>query len=165
MQDLNFMGKKIIIVLIALLAGCATSSRDKGFSLAGHKAFEVAPVSNTTGKTFDIDVTSQLARLISSKLKEKEFSVSETSENAIIIRGNLTSYETRSARTQCTVEIKFVDKSTQRVLGEIMIFKTISVGGLSSVELNSDQAILEAVANDIVFEVEKRIKQESPVSP
>jgi hypothetical protein len=161
------MRKKVIIVFLlsVFFAGCATSPRDKGFSLAGHKAFEVAPVLNATGKAFDFDVTSQLTGLISSKLKEKELSVTATLENAIIIKSSVTSYETRGARAQCTVEIKFVDKTTQRVLGEIVTSKTISVGGLSSVELNSDQAILEAIANDIVFEVEKRIKHEPLVSP
>ncbi|GEM_PF-7095840 len=161
------MRKKIVIVflLFVLLIGCATSPMDKGFSLAEHKAFEVAPVINATGKTFDFDLTSRLAALISSKLKEKGLSVTDTLDNAILIKSSVTSFETRSARTQCTVEIKFVDKSTQRVLGEIVTSKTLSVGGLSSVKLNSDQAVLEAVANDIVFEIEKRIKYESLVSP
>lgn len=161
------MRRKIVIVFLffAVLAGCATQAVNKGFSLSGHDAFEVLPVSNTTGKTLDFDVTSELTALIRLKLKEKEFRVTDTLNNAIIIKSSLVSYETQSARTKCTVEVKFVDKATQRVLGEIVTSKIISVGGLSSVELSSDQAILEAVANDIVFEVEKRIASESQVSP
>ncbi len=153
----------IISFTSVFLTGCASPPQERRFSLAGHKVFEVAPVLNETGRTFDFDVATQLAKLISSKLREREFSVADNPEDAIVIKSSITTYETQSSRTQCTVKTKFIDKSDQKVLDEIVTSKTISVGGLSSINLNSDQAILEAVANDIVFEIEKRIKSESQI--
>ncbi len=82
--------------------------------------------------------------------------MTDTSENAIIVKSSLISYDTGSTGAYCMVKSKLIDKITQKVLSEIVTTKRISVGGLSSIGLDIDHAILEEVANDIVFEVERR---------
>ena len=153
------MKKKFIIIfsLFVFIIGCATQTIDKGFSLTGHKTFEVPPVLNATGKTFDYDVAAELTEHIKSALMEKGFSVTDTLENAIIIKSSLISYETGSTRAHCSVESKLIDKMTQKILGEIVTTRTISVGGWSSTGLEIHQAILDVLANDIAAEVESRI--------
>jgi hypothetical protein len=150
----NFL---IFFSLFAFITGCPAQTIDKGISLTGHKTFEVTPVLNETGKTFDFDVAAELTRHIKSSLLEKGFSVTDTLDNAIIIKSSLVSYETGITRAYCTVKSKLIDKMTQKVLSEIVTTRRIFIGGLSLIGMDIDQAILDEVANDIVFEVERRI--------
>ena len=56
----NYM---ILILLLLVVGGCSGPrlmvQMEKGVSLSGYKVFEVMPVSNETGKTFEFDVVSQ----------------------------------------------------------------------------------------------------------
>lgn len=156
------MKKNLLIFfsLFAFITGCAAQTIDKGISLTGHKTFEVTAVLNETGKTFNFDVAAELTKHIKAALMEKGFSVTDTLENAIIIKSSLISYETGNTGAYCIVKSKLIDKMTQKVLYEIVTTRRISVGGLSSTGLDIDQAILGVVANDIAFEVERRITSE-----
>ncbi len=157
----NFMKKKFIIVLslFALITGCATPALDEGFTMTGHKTFEVLPVVNETGKTFDNDIAAELTKHIISELMEREFGVTDTLEDAIIIKTSVISYEIGSTGAHCTVKSKLIDKKTQKVLVEIVTAKTLHVGGLESTGLAIDEAILNTVADDIASEVESRIRR------
>ena len=159
--EYNFMKNKFIIFfsLFALIIGCATNVIDKGFSLSGHKAFEVPPVLNETGETFDYDVTAELTNQIKSALMEKGFSVTDRLENAIIIKSSIISYETGSTRLHCSVKSKLIDKITQKVLGEIVTTRTLHIGGMALTGLDIDQAILHVVTDDLISEVESRIRR------
>ncbi len=153
------MKKKFIVVfsLFALIAGCATPTIHEGFSMTGRETFEVLPVLNETGKTFDYDIAAELTKHIKSDLMEKELSVTDKLENAIIIKTSITSYDIGDTGAYCTVKTKLIDKKTQKELVEIATTKSLHVGGLESTGLAIDEALLNTVADDIVFEVESRI--------
>ena len=155
------MKKKFIIFfsLFALIIGCATHVIDEGFSLPGDKTFEVPPVLNETGETFDYDVTAELTNQIKSALMEKGFSVTDGLENTIIIQSSIISYKTGSTRSHCSVKSILIDKITQKVLGEIVTTKRLHVGGLASTGLDIDQAILHVVTDDLISEIENRIRR------
>lgn len=154
------MKKRFVIVfsLFAFITGCAAPAVDKGFSLTGHETFEVAPILNETGKTFDSDLTAELAEHIESSLREKGLSMTKTSGNAIIIKSSLTLYEKTGNSVHFSVKSELTDKITQKFLGEMVTTRTIDVGGLMSTELEIDQTILDIVADSIVSGVENRIR-------
>ncbi len=155
------MKKKIIVFfsLFALITGCAAPAIDKDFALPGHKTFEVPPVLNETGKTFDYDIAAELTRHIKSALTEKGFTVTDKSKNAIIIKSSILSYKIDSSRPRCSVKSKLIDKQAQTVLGEIVTTRTLHVGGLASTGVGPDQAILRVVTDDIISEIENRIRR------
>jgi hypothetical protein len=171
------MEKKFIAIflLFAFVAGCATGTpivwMEKGVSLTEYKVFDMLPVSNETGKTFEFDVADTITQHIKSKLKEKGFIIAEetsTAENIITIKSSLTSYEPGSAfqrwllpgagKTQCIVKSTLIDKRTEKVLGEIVANRVVSAGGFYTI--GAAKTILETVATDIADEIAKRVKGE-----
>ncbi len=157
------MGKKFIIaisfpVLIFFMAGCASQTVNNGHSLSGYRAFEVIDVSNETGRTFDFDVATEMTKLIISKLEQEGFNVTDTSGKTIIIRSSLTSYQKQTGTASCTVKSILIDKDTQKVLGEFVTTSSVSAGGLSQLGLETDRAILEMAADDIVIRIERKIR-------
>jgi hypothetical protein len=86
-------------------------------------------------------------------------------ENVLILKSSLTEYEPGSpivllaspfyGATICTVRSSLIDKRTGNALGEIIVPRTVGGGGP---KFGADRRILEAVASDIVDEVDKRIK-------
>jgi hypothetical protein len=158
------MKEKFIIalslsVLISFIIGCASQTINHRASLNGHEAFEISPVSNETGEAFDSDVAEEMTKQIISKLREEGFNITQTSGKTIIIRISLTSYKTRpEGMVSCTVRSILIDKKTREVLGEIMSTATVSAGELSRLGLEADRAIMEMVADDIVTQIERRIR-------
>jgi hypothetical protein len=159
------MKKKFIIavllpVLIPFITGCASQTVNSVVSLNGYGAFEVVPVSNETGEASGSDVAAEMTKHIMSKLKEKGFNITDTSGKTVVIKSSLTSYETRVAGTaSCTVKSILIDKGTQEVLGEIVTTSTVSAGGLPQLGLETGRAIMEMVADDIVNQIERRIRK------
>lgn len=165
----------IVLLIFVIISGCVTSkpmmSMLKDVSLAGYKVFEVPPVLNETGKTFEFDVTDTLTQNIKLKLRDKGYIVSDgtaTSEEVLVIKSSLLFYEPGSAfkrwlapgfgKTQATVKTSLIDKKTGKVLGELVSVDTVSAGGLYSV--GADKRILNAIAEGIVDEMEKKAKGE-----
>lgn len=165
----------IVFLIVVFIAGCVTSkpmvSMMEGVSLTGYKMFEVHPVLNETGKTFEFDVADTLTQNIKSKLKDKGYIVSdgtETSKEVLIIKSSLLSYEPGSAfkrwiapgfgKTQATVKTLLIDKRTGKVLGELVSAEAVSAGGLYSA--GADKRILDAIAEGLADEIEKKVKGE-----
>jgi hypothetical protein len=165
----------IVCLIFVFISGCVSSkpmvSMRGNVSLAGYKSFEVEPVLNETGKKFDFDVSGKLTEEIKSKMIEKGFVVSErtsSSAQVLIIKSSLISYEPGNAfkrwilpgfgKTQATVKTSLIDKKTGKVLGELVSAETVSAGGLYSA--GADKRILDAIAEGIVDEIEKKAKGE-----
>jgi hypothetical protein len=165
----------IFILLLLVVIGCAAAKpavwMEKGVSLSGYKVFEVMPVSNETGKTFEFDVANELTQHIKSKLKDKGYIISEEKkavEGVLIIKSSLIVYEPGSAfkrwiltglgKTQCTLKTSLVDKKTGKVLGEMLAAEEVSSGGLYSIE--ADKWILNVVAKSISDEIDRKVKGE-----
>ena len=171
-----FMKKLSTIVFLSfaiIMSACVTSKpmvyMQKDVSLAKYRMFEVAPVQNITGKTYEFDVSNTLTQNIKSKLKDKGFVVSDgtpTSGNILVIKSSLISYAPGSAvkrwfapgygKTQATVETLLIDKKTRKPLGEFMSADAVSSGGLFSA--GADKGILDSIATGIVDEIEKMMK-------
>jgi len=165
----------VFLIFAIIMSGCVTSkpmvSMVKGVSLAGYKVFEVQPVQNETGKTYEFNVSNTLTQNIKSKLRNKGFLVSDgtaISEKVLTIKSSLLSYEPGSAlkrwfapgfgKTQATVRTLLIDKKTGKVFGEFVSADTVSAGGLYSA--GADKRILDAIATGIADEIEKKVKGE-----
>lgn len=164
-----------VLILIALAAGCATHRPavriEKGVSLSAYKAFEVAPVSNDTGKTFDFDVAAVLTEHIKSALKDKGYDVAEkgrASDYVLVIQSSLLSYEPGSVlgrwvvfgdgKAQCIVKSTLIDKPTGKTVGEMVTSEAVTGGGLYSI--GADKYVLNMAADSIADEIEIRIEGE-----
>lgn len=141
------------------LSGCTSRGVTSGPSLSGYEDFEVMPVSNETGRTFDFDVAAEITSNIMSELSQEGFKVEGASDNTIVIRSSLISYDTHVAGTAtCTVRSVLLDKKTNRILDEIVTSSSVSAGGLPHLGLKPDRAVLEMVADKIVSRIEGRIR-------
>lgn len=157
--------KKILVtvllffVVFSLMTGCASERINSGLSFSGYQAFEVSPVSNETGRSFRFDVGAEITRHIISKLRQEGLNVTDTSGKTLVIRSRLTLYETQVAGTaDCTVRSTLTDKDTGKLLGEIVATRSVSAGGLPQLGLKPERAVLEMVADEIVAQIEERIK-------
>lgn len=163
----------ILLFFVIIISGCVTSkpmvSMQTGVSLTGYNVFEVQPVQNKTGKTYEFDVSNTLTQNIKSKLKDKGFMVSDgtvTSGKVLIVKSSLLSYAPGSAlkrwfapglgKTQATVKTLLIDKKTHKELGEFISADAVSSGGLFSA--GADKGILDTIATGIVNEIEKKVK-------
>lgn len=163
-----------LFFMMVFTGGCATgkpmSWLDKETSVSSYKVFEVVPVSNDTGKTYDFDVAADLTKEIKAKLEDKGYAVVDTNtarESVLILKSSLILYEPGSAlkrwlytgygATQCTVKSTLIDKQRGKIIGEIQVAKTISEGGLYSV--GAHMRILGNVATDIAHELDNRMKE------
>lgn len=180
-KRLGSMKKQLswLFFLVIFAGGCATGKPmswiDKGTSLSSYQVFEVVPVSNDTGKTYDFDVAADLTKEIKSKLGDKGYRVADNStagQSVIVLKSSLILYEPGSAlkrwlytgygATQCTVKSALIDKKKGETIGEIQVAKTISEGGLLysiGAHMRILDNILDNVAADIAHEIDNRMKE------
>ena len=157
-----------------LLFGCASSPpalrMETAESLNSYGIFEVATVTNDTGKTFDFDIAEELGKQIKSRLETRGYVVAAGSggtEKVLIIKSSITAYEPGSAfkrwlapgagKTQATVMTSLVDKRTGEVVGEMLSADAVGSGGLYSI--GADRWLLESIAKSIVENIEERMKK------
>jgi hypothetical protein len=164
----------VLCLLVSLLvSGCASTPAvrmESAEPLRKYGIFEVAPVSNDTGKTFAFDIAEEFGNQIRSALASKGYLVAAGSggtDDALIIRSSITSYEPGSAftrwlapgagKTQATVFTSLVDKRTGTAVGEMLSAEAVSGGGLASA--GADRWILEKIAIGVVEKIEERMKK------
>jgi hypothetical protein len=165
----------ILCWLVSLLVfGCAGSSpavrMESAEPLRKYRIFEVAPVSNETGKTFAFDIAEEFENQIRSQLESKGYIVAADpggTDDALIIRCSITSYEPGSAfarwlapgagKTQATVLTSMVDKRTGSAVGEMLSADAVGAGGLYTI--GADRWILEKIAKGVVEKIEERMKK------
>ncbi|MEJ2695130.1 MAG: LPS assembly lipoprotein LptE [Candidatus Sulfobium sp.] len=158
------MKKNVTIVLslaylCSLITACASQEVSAVVVLPSYNAFEVRQVSNETGKALDFDVAAELTKKIISRLRQEGFNVAGTPGDALVISSSLISYDTRqTGAATCTVKSTLIDLKTEKVLGEIVTTSTVSAGGLSQAGIEIDQAVLEMAADDIVTQIERRLR-------
>lgn len=164
----------ILCLLVSLLAsGCASTPAvrmESAEPLKKYGTFEVGPVTNDTGKTYDFDIAGELGNQIRSHLESKGYTVASGSggtDDALIIRSSITSYEPGNAfkrwlapgagKTQATVLTSLVDKRTGATVGEMLSAEAVGGGGLYTV--GADRWILKAIAEGVVKQIEERMKK------
>lgn len=162
------------LMVSILVFGCGASSpavrMESAEPLRKYGVFEVAAVSNDTGKTFAFDIAEEFGNQIRSQLESKGYIVASGStgtDDALIVRCSITSYEPGSAfarwlapgagKTQATVLTSLVDKRTDATVGEMLSAEAVGTGGLYSA--GADRWILEKIAKGVVDKIEERMKK------
>lgn len=162
------------LMVAMLFFGCGASSpavrMESAEPLRKYGLFEVAPVTNDTGKTFAFDVAEEFGNQIRSQLESRGYIVasgSAVTDDALIVRCSIASYEPGSAvarwlapgagKTQATVLTSLVDKRTGSAVGEMLSAEAVGTGGLYSA--GADRWILEKIAKGVVDKIEERMKR------
>ena len=157
-----------------LVFGCASSSpavrMETADPLNKYGIFEVVPVANETGKSFEFDVAEELGKQIKSQLESRGYVVATGAggtDNVLVIKCGITAYEPGSAfkrwlapgagKTQATVVTSLVEKRTGAVVGEFLSADAVGGGGLYSA--GADRWILEKIAKGIVEKIDERMKK------
>ena len=159
------------LVLAIFAAGCAVGTpmvrMERDFVPAAYQKVEVLTVTNDTGQTYEFDVAEMLTENIKSQFTDKGCLLAshEEKDSVLMVKTSLIQYEPGSAfkmtllpgygAPRCTVKSSLIDKKTGKVIGEIVVPKTISEGHLSPI--GADKRILNAVAVDIAQETIKQV--------
>jgi hypothetical protein len=168
-------GRFVFLYLISLFfISCASKPvvrMENVDSLAKYGAFEVVPVTNETGKTYDFDVAGELTKYIKSQLKERGYVVGDNivgEKSILIIKSSLIAFKPGSAfkrwllpgvgKTHATVRISLIDKASGTLVGEMVSTEVVSRGGLYSA--GADHWILNTIAKGVVNEIDKRMNVE-----
>lgn len=163
-----------VLVVFALIAGCAKGKPmawfDKESSWAGYGAIEVEPVVNETGKSYDFDVAGELTKAIRARLSDKGDAIAEypfQEEGVLVLKSALTLFQPGNAfkrwllrgygTTACRVKSTLIDKATGKIVGEIVVEKSVSTGGWYTVGANT--RVVGEIADDIVLKLHHAIKE------
>ena len=143
---------------------------DDGVNLYGRTVFVTLPVTNDTGKTFKVDVTSLItSHMIETLKKEKLIVINspDTAQNSITIKSRLTEYNEGSVSgrwllpgagaTRCTVRSILSDDVSGEILGEIISSSIVESGGLFSV--GAENYVPKSVAKDIAKAISRLTKK------
>lgn len=167
-------------LLFIVVVGCGSIVKSKpitriteGVLFTKYQAFEVEPVTNETGKTFNFDVTDNLTRHIKSALEDLGYTVTnrpDLLQNVLVIKSSLIAFEPGSAfkrwlgapivpagKTQATIKTSLIDKQNGDVIGDIVSAEAVSGGGLYTI--GADKWIFEVIAKGVVNEIDKRMKE------
>jgi hypothetical protein len=163
-----------LLVVLIVESGCATGRPmawvEAGASLAQYRQVEIPPVTNDTGQAYDFDVAGTLTEKIRSRLTDKGYGVrgEGAAQGAVLVlKTRLTAYEPGSAAkrwlapghgaTHCTVRVSLIDQQSGKPVGEIIVAKAVSEGGLFSI--GADKSILDVVALDIAETLDTKITE------
>jgi hypothetical protein len=168
---------KVYVILLTficfVLCGCAATGKpmtwkEEDIQFSKYKSFEIRPVENKTGQSFEEDIPSKLTELLKAQFKEEGLNIpneaSDPSE-VLIVESDLMLYVLGSAfkrwlapgagKTQCTLKSRLLDKLTNQLVAETVAAKEVGAGGLYSV--GAEEWILEEAASEIASETSKLV--------
>lgn len=156
----------ILLFICLLIAGCVTPSGTsdtwirEGVDLSQYQSIEVLPVTDSTGVSHDLEVSTLLTQLLHDKIESTGYlHKSEESKNGSVVKlqADLFDYEAGSAlgrwaapgagKAKCVVRSVLVDAQSGQTVAEMVTVKEVSEGGLYSV--GAEKYILDAAAEEI----------------
>jgi hypothetical protein len=163
----------ILIAALLLVVSCTAPPPElemqPGASLLGRKTLAVAPASNDTGQTYELDIAGVFTDDLTSALRSKGYTVVDATTapaDAVIVQSSFISYAPGNAfqrwlmpglgPTEATVKTILTDKSTGSVLAGMLTRKEVTSGGLFSV--GAYEFILQHVADAVAAAIDKKIK-------
>jgi Domain of unknown function (DUF4410) len=163
----------ILIAALFLVVSCTAPTPElemqPGASLLGRTTLVVAPASNDTGQTYELDIAAVFTLDLTSALRSKGYTVVEVttaSADAVIVQSSFVSYAPGSAfqrwlmpglgPTEATVKTVLTEKSTGSVLGGMLTRQEVTHGGLYSI--GAYKYILQDVAGAVAAAIDKKIK-------
>ena len=166
----------LVVLITAFLAGCGATNLDsklpESFSLQPGQTIEFLPIENVTGKALDPPADQIFNEYMSGLLKERKLLNVTTEPATVILKSKLIEYEPGNAfgrwllpglgTSVCTVDAEILEKGTGALVGRVQSRQTVSIGGAYSI--GADTYICKRVADDLIKEIEKKIRSERPGS-
>ena len=166
----------LVVLITAFLAGCGATNLDsklpESFSLQPGQTIEFLPIENVTGKALDPPADQIFNVYMSGLLKERKLLNVTTEPATVILKSKLIEYEPGNAfgrwllpglgTSVCTVDAEILEKGTGALVGRVQSRQTVSIGGAYSI--GADTYICKRVADDLIKEIEKKIRSERPDS-
>jgi hypothetical protein len=148
--------------LCTATAACAplrpSVSLQPGASLAGYRAFEVAPVSDQTGYALPPDALDAVRLALESRLRSRSHAAAGEPEDTLIIESKLTDFRPgepffftlpSGRRSRCELRSALVDKRSGKVIGVIVA---------SEDEARSPMSVLRTCARMVADEIDRRTR-------
>ncbi len=168
--------RRAVLLIAALLpvVGCAPPAPPEltmlpDASLSGIKMLGVAPASNDTGQTYELDIGAIFTDDLTSALRSKGYTVIEPNSappDAVIVQCSFVSYAPGNAfqrwlvpglgPTQATVKTSLIDKKSGHILGGMVTGEEVASGGLLSA--GAYKFILQRVADEVAGAIDRQIK-------
>ena len=166
----------LVVLITAFLAGCGATNLDsklpESFSLQPGQTIEFLPIENVTGKALDPPADQIFNEYMSGLLEERKLLNVTTEPATVILKSKLIEYEPGNAfgrwllpglgTSVCTVDAEILEKGTGALVGRVQSRQTVSIGGAYSI--GADTYICKRVADDLIKEIEKKIRSERPGS-
>ena len=173
---------RILLSILAVMLPLQICSADLGkpivwladdVSLAGHKQVVVHPVSNDTGEKFEFEVANIMTETIRNELIEAGLEVLDPNtsqeENQMIVMENSLIFYTPGnisgrwvgfggGASICILRTYLMDNKTDEVIGEIIVAKQVSGGGLFSA--GAEKSIPVKTAKKAVDQLVKLVEAE-----
>jgi len=163
-------GTALVVSLVGT-TGCGavhhSASFEPSFAAQPGMLVEVASVTNTTGKSYEVDIISMLRDQLTTALqKESLLSQGGASGQQLAMDVKIIEYEEGDAfkrwllpgwgETVLSVECDLKRKADGRKVGSIQARRTVSVGGAYSI--GAWRTIVESVSKDVVKEVQTKLR-------
>lgn len=169
-------GVATVLVLLAL-SGCAAFARSEPIVYWDPRApridrpLVVEPAVNATGFALDPDIAGTVADELRTRLRDRNLirdSASGSTADAIAVRTFVIAYDPGNAvqrwaapgwgTTYCTLRTTLVDQRTGETVGEIVVDKSVGVGGFYTV--GADRWIVGATVDEIADEIARKLGTE-----
>jgi len=163
----NFLRFGFLMVCVLLVAGCGSVRHASDFrtDLAAEIKAQVGKVTNDTGKSFNIDIEQMFADALDSRLRKYKLLGAGASGKTAVVNAKIIDYAKGNAfkrwlcpgfgTTVLSVYCEVRDKASGKLLGAIEARRTVSMGGLYSI--NAWKSIFYGVAADVAKEFRKNI--------
>jgi hypothetical protein len=164
-----------VLTFCFVTAGCMGLAKreaefNPGYALAAPAAFEVLSVTNSTGTTFDFDITAELRKQLKLQLQEQQLDWHPSSAGRhLILDVEILDYIKGNAfnrwltpgmgKTLLDVQCVITESESRTHVGKVKVLRTVDGGGLYSV--GQWNAIFHTVAKDLVGELKTKLKPAS----
>jgi uncharacterized protein DUF4410 len=158
-------------VLTVLLAGCGSVSHQAQFEPTyvpkADTRIEVGPVTNDTGKTFDVDVSKMLADALTEQLTSDQllWATPQQETGHLIIATKIVDYDEGDAfkrwllpgwgSTVLSMHCELKDSASGKLIGSVDARRTVSFGG--ALTIGAWRTIFASVAKDVVKELRSQV--------
>lgn len=146
----------------------------EGISLKGYTKVVLDPVTNDTGETFEFDVLGAVTETLTDELAEAGLAIVKPDEvqdgqDLVVLRSSLVFYTGGAVGSRwlgfgggaaiCILRAYLVDPDTENALGEIVVAKQVSAGGLFSA--GAEESVPMDAAEELVAQLVSIVRPEA----
>jgi hypothetical protein len=169
-------GLAFVLSFVLVTSGCGSVSHSAQFEPTyvpkADTRIEVGPVTNETGKTFDVDIPTMFSNALSERLQEDQLLWSSgTQDDHLILTTKVVEYDEGNAfkrwmlpgwgSTVLSLHCELKDSVGGSMVGSVEARRTVSFGGAYTI--GAWKTVFASVAKDVVKELQTQM-QNHPAS-